>query len=117
LADNLPHVLARSGEIKEVLLNLLENAREAVDAGGEIVVSAGFAEVPDSVLVQVSDSGSGIPADQLSSIFEPHFSTRSSGTGLGLAIVRRIVDSWGGEITAESTPGVGTTFSILIRIS
>jgi len=67
------------------------------------------------VLVVVQDSGVGIPPEQLPSIFEPHFSTRSSGTGLGLAIVRRIVDSWGSQIGVESTPGVGSRFEIRIR--
>jgi two-component system nitrogen regulation sensor histidine kinase NtrY len=115
LPTGLPPALARSGEIKEVLLNLLENAREAVGSKGEIVVTAAQDEIPGWLSIEVRDSGSGIPADQLPSIFEPHFSTRSSGTGLGLAIVRRIVDSWGGEIQARSTAGVGTCFTIRVR--
>ncbi|HUE96487.1 MAG TPA: ATP-binding protein [Longimicrobiaceae bacterium] len=111
----LPRVVARPGELKEVLLNLLENARDAVTEGGEIVLSAGRAARPEWVFVAVEDSGTGIPADQLPRIFEPHFSTRSSGTGLGLAIVRRLVDSWGAEIRAESNPGEGTRIEILLR--
>jgi len=111
---DLPLVVARTGELKEVLLNLLENAREATDDLGAIVVSASV-EAPDRVVVVVQDSGVGIPPEQLPSIFEPHFSTRSSGTGLGLAIVRRIVDSWGAQIGVESTPGVGSRFEIRVR--
>jgi two-component system, NtrC family, nitrogen regulation sensor histidine kinase NtrY len=110
----IPPIIARTGELKEVLVNLLENAREAIDGGGEVVVSTGH-EGPGWVSISVRDDGVGIPADQLPSIFEPHFSTRSSGTGLGLAIVRRIVDSWGGQIQAESTPGQGSRFQILVR--
>jgi len=113
--DSLPLVVARSGELKEVLLNLLENAREAISHGGEVRV---FASVPadrPGVRLIVEDTGVGIPEDQVSRIFEPHFSTRSSGTGLGLAIVRRIIDSWGGEIRVHSVPGEGARFEIYLR--
>ena len=107
--------VARMGELKEVLVNLLENAREAVDGGGEVVVEA--AATPDRrwVDVTVADTGEGIPAEALPRIFEPQFSTRTSGTGLGLAIVRRMVESWGGEATAESEPGVGTRVRIRLQ--
>jgi two-component system nitrogen regulation sensor histidine kinase NtrY len=111
----LPTVVARSGELKEVLLNLLENAREAVESGGEVLVTTAARDGEGPISLVVADSGVGIPEDQLPRIFEPHFSTRSSGTGLGLAIVRRIVDSWGASISAESTPGVGTRMEILLK--
>jgi hypothetical protein len=88
-----------------------------VDGDGEVVVSAAFDAAADRLRVIVRDNGVGIPADQLPAIFEPHFSTRSSGTGLGLAIVRRIVDSWGGSIHAESTPGEGSRFEIQLPIA
>lgn len=110
-----PAVIARTGELKEVLVNLLENAREAVDADGEVVVEVAFDRRDGRVYVEVRDDGIGIPPDQLESIFEPHFSTQSSGTGLGLAIVRRIVESWGAEIVAESEPGKGSRFTIRLR--
>jgi two-component system, NtrC family, nitrogen regulation sensor histidine kinase NtrY len=116
LPDPLPPAVARTGELKEVLLNLLENAREAIAPGGEVVITASV-ESPTTIRLIVRDDGAGIPAESLPSIFEPHFSTRSSGTGLGLAIVRRIVDSWGGEIDVVSTPGAGSTFVIRLRAS
>ncbi len=110
-----PPALARTGELKEVLINLLENAREALDGGGEIRIAAA-PEVEDGwVWVEVTDTGEGIPPEVLRRIFEPQFSTRTSGTGLGLAIVRRLVESWGGEVTAESEPGVGTTVHLRLR--
>jgi two-component system, NtrC family, nitrogen regulation sensor histidine kinase NtrY len=63
----------------------------------------------------VRDNGQGIPPDVLPRIFEPHFSTRTSGSGLGLAISRRLVESWGGEVTVESEPGQGTVVTIRLR--
>lgn len=111
----LEPVVARQAELKEVLVNLLENAREASDEGDPIIVTAGQHPGEAGVFFAVSDTGSGIPAEQIPRIFEPHFSTRSSGTGLGLAIVRRIVDSWGGEIRVDSTVGEGTRIEILLQ--
>jgi signal transduction histidine kinase len=113
----LPPVLARDGELREVLINLFENAREAVDGGGEIQVVATPTGGGEWVRIDVIDTGVGIPEEQLPRIFEPQFSTRTSGTGLGLAIVRRLVESWGGEITADSRPGEGTTFHLRLRVA
>ena len=112
----VPLAYARSGELKEVVLNLLDNARNALEG------SAGRIEVAtyvtgDRIGLDVIDNGPGIPADLLPRIFEPHFSTRSAGTGLGLAIVRRIVESWGGTVTAESEPGRGTVIRVRMLIA
>ena len=113
---SLPAVRARAGELKEVLVNLLENAREALNGGGEIRISGAFApEEADWIELVVSDTGEGIAPELLPRIFEPQFSTRTSGTGLGLAIVRRLVESWGGEVRAESTPHGGTTVRLRLR--
>ena len=109
----LPRVFGRGAELKEVLINLLENARDAVDGNGVITVAAQRAG--SDVEISVRDNGPGIPNELLPRIFEPHFSTRSTGTGLGLAIVRRLVESWGGEVAAESEEGRGTTIRIVLR--
>jgi signal transduction histidine kinase len=103
---------ARGRELREVIVNLLENARAAVGESGRVEVRV--RGEPGRVRLEVMDDGEGIPPDQLSRIFEPHFSTRSSGTGLGLAIVRRLVESWGGEVGAESEPGVGTVMWVTV---
>ena len=110
---DLPMVSAREPEFKEVLLNLLENARVAIEGGGTVVIDA--VSLPGEVEVRVRDDGSGIPPELLGRIFEPQFSTRSTGTGLGLAIVRRIVESWGGTVTAESGRGEGTVIRIHLK--
>jgi signal transduction histidine kinase len=111
VAHGLPAVRARPGELKEVLLNLLENARAALDGAGVITVAARRSE-NGSVELTVADDGPGIPPELMPRVFEPHFSTRSTGTGLGLAIVRRIVESWGGAVSAESEAGRGTTVRV-----
>ncbi|MDT8340164.1 MAG: ATP-binding protein [Longimicrobiales bacterium] len=107
----LPRVHARRGEVKEVLVNLLENARAAIDGEGEVRVAVRRTE--GGVALRVCDDGVGIPPDLLPRIFEPHFSTRSSGTGLGLAIVRRIVESWGASVSVTSGPGRGTEAEVV----
>ena len=92
--------MARAAELREVLLNVLENARLA-DAAAVIVTLEH--EDKQRVHIMVRDDGHGIPADVLPRIFEPHFSTRTSGSGLGLAISRRMIEAWGGTIAVEST--------------
>ena len=71
----------------------------------------------DSVELRVQDSGDGIPRELLPRIFEPHFSTRTTGTGLGLPIVRRLVESWGGSVQAESETGRGTTIRVRLVVA
>ncbi|CAN5915934.1 hypothetical protein BH11GEM1_BH11GEM1_01150 [soil metagenome] len=114
--DDLPAAFARPDELREVLLNLFENARLA-DAR---TVTATVHAVPGAdgvprIRIEVADDGSGIPDTVLPKIFEPHFSTRTSGSGLGLAISRRMIESWGGAVTIESAPGAGTTVRVILR--
>jgi signal transduction histidine kinase len=111
--DAVPSLLAfaRADELKEVLLNVLENARLAEAR----TVRCALAQEGEQVLVRVSDDGVGMPAELLHQIFQPHFSTRTSGSGLGLAISRRLLEGWGGAITVESAPGTGSTFTVTLR--
>ncbi len=103
-------VLAGATELREVLLNLLENARLANARNVTVTVR----RTADAVHVSVEDDGQGIPADVMPRIFEPHFSTRTSGSGLGLAISRRMIEGWGGTIAIESMLGEGTTVRIAL---
>jgi two-component system nitrogen regulation sensor histidine kinase NtrY len=107
-ADTPTLALARREELREVLLNVFENARLA--RAREVAIS--LTPRDGRVHVSVRDDGHGIAADVLPRIFEPHFSTRTSGSGLGLAISRRLIESWGGTIEIESTPGSGTEVRI-----
>jgi nitrogen fixation/metabolism regulation signal transduction histidine kinase len=97
-------VAARPDEVKEVLINLIENAREA---GARVILI----EVAEGLLT-VADDGRGIPGTLLPRIFEPRFSTTTSGSGLGLAIVQRLVTSWGARVEVASEPGKGTEIRI-----
>jgi signal transduction histidine kinase len=99
-------VQARPAELKEVLVNLLENARQA--GARSVVVRVD----QDGGRVAVEDDGRGIPPEELPRVFEPTFSTTTSGSGLGLAISRRLVESWGGRVDLTSAVGRGTSVII-----
>ncbi len=111
-SEPLPPALAQREELKEVLLNILENARLA--EASHVVVRLGHRD--DVVTIDVRDDGHGIASSVLAQVFEPHFSTRTSGSGLGLAISRRLIEGWGGRIAIESTEGVGTVVHLALRI-
>jgi signal transduction histidine kinase len=100
-------VLAHQDEVKEALINLLENARNAGATRTTVRIRG--------TTLTVEDDGEGIPADRLPRIFEPRFSTTTSGSGLGLAIVRRLVEGWGAAIEVDSVVGRGTTVTIRFR--
>ncbi len=102
-------VLAEEDGLKKILVNLLENARQAMEQvpreRGPVRVELDYGASPGAALVRVRDQGPGIPPEDLERLFEPYFSTKTRGTGLGLAIARRIVESWGGAIEARNWEG------------
>jgi two-component system, NtrC family, nitrogen regulation sensor histidine kinase NtrY len=102
--------MARSDEMRDVLLNIFENARLA----GARQVDITLQEDEGRVRIETVDNGSGIPAEVLPRIFEPHFSTRTTGSGLGLAVTRRLIEAWGGEMAITSEEGKGTRVLILL---
>ncbi|MDE3151530.1 MAG: HAMP domain-containing histidine kinase [Gemmatimonadota bacterium] len=101
--------IAQRDELREVLLNVYENARLA----GAHTIATTLRSTNGSVAIEVRDDGHGIPGDVLPRVFEPHFSTRTSGSGLGLAISRQLIEGWGGTIDLESAEGEGS----LVRIT
>ncbi|HST07102.1 MAG TPA: ATP-binding protein, partial [Gemmatimonadaceae bacterium] len=112
-ADRPVWAMARKDEMRDVLLNIFENARLAGARQVEIALS----EDEGRVRVETIDNGAGIPATVLPRIFEPHFSTRTTGSGLGLAVTRRLIEAWGGEIAITSEEGKGTRVLILLTRS
>ncbi|HTU16971.1 MAG TPA: protoglobin domain-containing protein [Gemmataceae bacterium] len=110
----LPPALADMDQVRIVFANLIRNAREAMPEGGRLDV-AGRA-VDGGVEVDVTDTGVGIPAELLSRVMEPLYSTKARGLGLGLAIARAILEKNGGSLRAASEPGRGSTFTVFLQV-
>jgi len=101
-------------QLQQVLVNLVKNAMQAMTTGGSLTLQTG--ETSDDVWMSVSDTGGGIPQEQINRIFEPFYTTKKKGSGLGLMIVQRIVRAHNGRIELESNVGKGTTFRIWLPL-
>ena len=114
--SGLPEVVVDRGVMNRVLVNLIENALQAMPEGGRLEIAAGREQDNgrSGVTITVRDTGTGMPPGVLARIFEPYFSTKSGGTGLGLAIARRAVEEHGGGIDIRSRPGAGTLVTIFL---
>lgn len=115
LAEPLPPVRADANQLQQVVLNLLQNARDAMPAGGTIRLRS--AECSGLVSVEVQDTGCGIAREHLGHIFDPFYSTKSAdnGSGLGLSVSYGIVKNHGGDIQVRSDPGTGACFRVTFR--
>ncbi|MBU1125400.1 MAG: HAMP domain-containing protein [Candidatus Omnitrophica bacterium] len=136
LKENLPQVSVDRGKIEQVLINLLNNAMDAMPSGGKIYIRTYISEVKmpndkvgarendyfhsgeEAVFVEVEDTGTGIDQQNINKIFEPFFTTkdRTQGTGLGLSVAKSIVEMHNGLFIVESTKGKGTKFTIVLKI-
>jgi signal transduction histidine kinase len=101
-------------KIRQVLVNLISNAADAMESGGTITIRAAPLAEEGGIVLSVQDDGPGIPQEQQQRIFEPFFSTKFTGTGLGLAIAQSLVEQHGGTVEVESKSGVGSTFLVLL---
>jgi signal transduction histidine kinase len=110
--DRLGPVAFHASTLRRALLNLVQNAAEAMPQGGTVTLAG--QGTSDQVQLEVRDTGSGIPAERLTQIFEPLHTTKPGGTGLGLYLAQEIVTAHGGQITVESTVGQGTTFILTL---
>jgi two-component system nitrogen regulation sensor histidine kinase NtrY len=113
--DSLPPLWVDPALIRRALVNLIENALQAMPHGGTLTVRARVET--DTLHLEVTDTGSGMDTATLQQVFEPYFSTRDAGTGLGLAIARRTVEEHGGRLLARSQPGQGTTFAMELPVA
>lgn len=114
--DSLPIIMADSEQIQQVILNIALNSLQAIEeVGGRIMFTTSQVSGPGRIVVEISDTGIGIPADRLKQIFDPYFTTKGEGTGLGLSIAQRIVEEHGGNISVESEVGKGTVFRVELR--
>jgi signal transduction histidine kinase len=113
----LPLIAADANRLKQIFINLVMNAFQAMEGGGSLLLRSSFNE-ERFVSVQIADTGSGIPRKNLSRIFEPFYTTKKTGkgTGLGLFITKKIVESFSGAISVESSEGEGTCFTITFPV-
>jgi signal transduction histidine kinase len=114
LAEGIPITMGDANQLKQAFLNVTSNAIQSMPQGGTLTI--GTSQKGERIIVRITDTGPGIPADHLDKLFVPFFTTRKTGSGLGLAVTKRIVDNHGGEIGVESEVGEGTTFEISLPI-
>jgi len=113
LDPGLPTLQFDPGHIRQVILNIAKNGIEAMEQGGTLTIAT--RQQPGAVIVQISDTGKGMPPEVLDKIFKPFFSTKPKGSGLGLAISQKIMEAHQGEIAIASAPGQGTQVTITFR--
>jgi two-component system NtrC family sensor kinase len=111
---DLPEVDLDESQLRQALINLIRNAREAMPRGGELTITLRTLPEPEGVEICIDDTGSGVPEEARSSIFDPFFTTKERGTGLGLAVTREIIETHGGSITCEAREEKGTRFRIVL---
>jgi len=107
----LPALLMQRTHLSEILINILQNAREAMAGRGRVWIKARQGE-NETLILSVRDQGPGIAADHLEKIFQPYFTTKDKGTGLGLAIVRNNAEMYGGSVRVQSELGKGTVLIV-----
>jgi two-component system sensor histidine kinase BaeS len=122
VTPGLPVISADPADLRTLLVNLIDNALQYTEPGGRVTISAQPSDSQPGVVIQVADTGSGIAAEDLAHIFGRFYradkarrrgtGVMGSGAGLGLAIVKGIVEAHGGTISAQSTPGQGTTITV-----
>ncbi len=115
LDKSMPAVLTDPGQIKTIFSNIILNAVQAMPEGGKLTVKYALTG-KECLDISVSDTGPGIPAENIDKIFEPLFTTKAKGIGLGLALTKTLVDTLGGKISVKSRVGEGTTFTVTLSL-
>lgn len=115
-AEDLPEIVTDGNQLKQIFLNILNNAADAITPPGKITISTSYAN--DHISIAISDTGKGITQEQMEKIFLPFYTTKEpgKGTGLGLSVSYGIVKSLGGEILVESIPGKGSVFTVVLPV-
>lgn len=114
ISPTLPLITGDKTKLREVFLNLLKNAKEAIAPDGKITLTTAISDF--HIIIVITDNGCGIPSDQLDTIYTPFITHKSGGTGLGLPICQKVVTAHGGTIQVQSLVGNGTTFTISLPI-
>jgi signal transduction histidine kinase len=110
--DPMPPVLGEASQLKQVFLNIIINAVEAMPAGGDLFIDAAWDEQRNEVSMSFTDTGEGIPLPELGNIFDPFYTSKPKGTGLGLSVSHGIIERHGGRIDVKSEVGQGSTFTV-----
>jgi signal transduction histidine kinase len=122
IAAGLPRTMADGKHLEQAFLNLILNAVQAMPRGGDLTLRTLLREEPEGegtrpvIVVEVADTGGGIPEEIREKIFSPFYTTRTQGTGLGLSITRKIIEQGGGTVSFTSEPGKGTTFRVRVPV-
>ncbi len=115
LTENLPEIYADPQQLRQIFINLLLNACEAMPNGGTVTVRTGF-DSPGSLQISISDTGKGVDKESIDKIFQPFFTTKKKGTGLGLSISKQLIEQHGGIIEVANGTGRGVTFVIKLPV-
>ena len=113
--EQLPPLYCDENQLKQVFINIIKNAIEAMPNGGILRIEA--KQRQDSILICITDEGCGIPKERMATLGEPFYSTKEKGTGLGLMVSFKIVEAHGGKMEIHSEEGKGTTVCLLFPIS
>ncbi|WP_084312617.1 sensor histidine kinase [Desulfobulbus elongatus] len=116
MAEDLPDILFDAEQMYQVLLNMVFNAIQAMPEGGDLFLGTTALPADKAVMLEVTDTGLGIPEEKLEQIFTPFYTDKNRGTGLGLAIAKNIVDKHQGAIEVNSRPGEGSTFRVILPL-
>ena len=111
-AAEVPEINVDREQMKRVMINLLDNALDAIDGKGQVTIGLSYDQDQQIVTIEVADNGKGIPPEHKARVFEPYFSTKKHGTGLGLAIVNNIINDHNGSIRVQDEEPQGTRFII-----
>lgn len=116
LAPDLPEIVCDPQQLRQVFLNIFLNAADAMPDGGTVTVKTGFDLETKTIVVELQDTGKGIPEGLLEKLFHPFFTTKTKGTGLGLAVTKRLVEDNGGSIKAANSAAGGAVFTITLPV-
>lgn len=115
-AEDIPPVLADSEQLKQVFLNIIKNAFEALPQGGKLFLQTAWDKHEGLVRVVIRDTGTGMDQQTIANMFDPFFTTKEDGTGLGMFISKKIIDNHGGRLKVQSEPLKGTTVTVLLPV-
>jgi PAS domain S-box-containing protein len=116
LGEDIPLVKSDYNQLKQVILNLYQNAMDSMESGGKLFTKTTLNDTKDKVLIMIRDTGIGIKEENFEHLFDPFFTTKITGVGLGLAVVKKIINDHNGDISAENMPDSGVQFTIELSI-